>query len=168
MSKPEDIAQTPWWAVIGPEQGESYWQPQPSNGYVTMKLSPDTMPYDTFTSGTQVLPPGSNVREHGHKQNHELIFIHQGTGICRIEDETYELKPGVTVLFGRYARHTIENTGDVDMHMFWVFFPPALEYWFRAIGQPRMHGDQAPEPFPRPGGIENAMEQQRFLPPKPE
>ncbi|MFA3791133.1 cupin domain-containing protein [Aliiglaciecola sp. SL4] len=164
---PEDITKTPWWAVVEPEEGESYWQPEPSNGFVTMKFSPDNTPYDTFTSGTQVLPPGCHVREHGHKQNHELIFIHKGTGICKIEDETYELKPGVTVLFGRYARHIIENTGDEDLHMFWVFFPPALENWFRAIGKLRIPGDEPPAHFPRPDGVESVMEQLRFVPPKP-
>ena len=70
----------PWWTVIGPDEGESLWQPLPSRGYVTLKLTPDTMPCDTFTSGVQVLPPGCHVREHGHKQNHELIFIHEVRG----------------------------------------------------------------------------------------
>ena len=76
----KDIVTEPWWAVIGPDEGESHWQPQPSEGYVTMKLTTETMPYDSFTSGIQVLPPGCHVREHGHQQNHELIFIYEGTG----------------------------------------------------------------------------------------
>ena len=77
MSDPSTNA---WWAVVGPDEGESQWQPLPSRGYVTLKLTPETTPYDTFTSGIQVLPPGCHVREHGHRQNHELIFIHEGTG----------------------------------------------------------------------------------------
>ena len=82
-----DSSTQPWWAVIGPDEGESLWQPLPSRGYVTLKLTPETMPYDTFTSGVQVLPPGCQVREHGHKQNHELIFIYEGTGRVEIEGE---------------------------------------------------------------------------------
>lgn len=155
----------PWWTVIGPDEGESLWQPLPSRGYVTLKLTPDTMPGDTFTSGVQVLPPGCHVREHGHKQNHELIFIHEGTGRVDIEGREYPVEPGCTVLFGRYARHMIENTGDVDMKLFWVFMPPGLETWFRAIGRPRVPGETMPDAFDRPGNVEEVMEQMRFVPP---
>lgn len=154
-----------WWAVIGADEGESLWQPLPSRGYVTLKLTPETMPYDGFTSGIQVLPPGCHVREHGHKQNHELIFIHEGTGRVEIEGRDYPVEPGATVLFGRYARHIIENTGDVDMKLFWVFMPPGLEHWFRAIGRKRDGQAPMPEPFDRPDNVAEVMEQMRFVPP---
>jgi len=162
----EDGVKRPWWSVIGPDEGESLWQPQPSNGYITLKLTPETMPYDTFSSGVQVLPPGCHVREHGHRQNHELVFIYEGTGKCVIEEQVYDLKPETTVLFGRYASHLLENTGTTDMKLFWVFFPAALEHWFRAIGREREPGDNIPEPFPRPDNVQQVMEFLRFIPPK--
>ncbi|MEM1261285.1 MAG: cupin domain-containing protein [Pseudomonadota bacterium] len=157
----------PWWAVIGPDKGESWWQPLPSSGFVTLNLTPDNMPYDGFTSGIQSLPPGRLVREHGHTRNHELVFVYEGTGRAIIEEHEYPLTKGSTVLFGRYARHIIENTGDVDMKMFWVFMPPGLEHWFRGIGKPREAGESMPEPFPRPDGVEGLMESLRFVPPRP-
>lgn len=156
----------PWWKVVGPDEGESLWQPQPADGYVTLKLTPENMPYDGYTSGIQVLPPGCHVKEHGHRRNHELLFIYEGTGKCVIEDQVYDLKPETTVLFGRYASHLLENTGDTDMKLFWVFFPPSLEHWFRAIGQPRQPGDEAPASFPRPDDVQDVMEMLRFIPPK--
>lgn len=162
---PHDV-KTPWWAVVGPDEGESIWQPEPSRGYVDVNLTPDNMPYDGFSSGIQVLPPGCHVREHGHQVNHELIFIYEGTGRCEIEDAAYDLVPGTTVLFGRYARHLIENTGDVDLKLFWVFFPPALEYWFRAIGRQRTPGEDMPDAFPRPDNVSEIMEHMRFVPPR--
>lgn len=162
----EDRVTQPWWAVIGPDEGESWWQPEPSSGYVTLKLTPESMPYDTFTSGIQVLPPGCHVREHGHRRNHELVFIYEGTGKCVIEDRVYDLVPETTVLFGRYATHLLENTGDVDMKLFWVFFPPALEHWFRAIGRERKPGEPMPEGFARPDNVQSVMEMLRFVPPK--
>lgn len=155
----------PWWVVIGPDEGESLWQPLPSRGYVTLKLTPESMPYDGFTSGIQVLPPGCHVREHGHKQNHELIFIHRGKGRIVIEGESHDVEPGAVVLFGRYARHVIENTGDTDMQLFWVFMPPGLEHWFRAIGRKREDGAAMPAAFDRPDNVEQVMEQMRFVPP---
>jgi len=162
---PQDF-KTPWWAVIGPNEGESIWQPEPSRGYVDVNLTPDNMPYDTFSSGIQVLPPGCSVREHGHQVNHELFFIYEGTGRCEIEDATYDLVPGTTVLFGRYARHLLENTGEVDMKLFWVFFPPALEYWFRAIGRPRTPDEPMPDAFARPENVGDIMEHMRFISPR--
>jgi len=83
LTKPQSV-------VVGPDDGASLWQPLPSRGYVTVKLEPDTMPYDTFSSGIQVLPPGCSVREHGHKQNHELIFVYEGRGTCTIDGVTHE------------------------------------------------------------------------------
>jgi mannose-6-phosphate isomerase-like protein (cupin superfamily) len=153
----------PFSAVVGPQEGESLWQPLPSRGYVTMKLGPANTPYDGFTAGIQVLPPGCHVRDHGHRQNHELIFIHQGSGVCTIESRATPIEPGSTVLFGRNAVHRIENTGSIDMHMFWVFFPPGLEDWFRAIGRVRAPGEPMPEGFPRPEDVREIQERMRFV-----
>ena len=50
--------------------------------------------------------------------------------------------------------------------MFWVFMPPKLEEWFRAIGKPRKAGDPEPEPFPRPPNTDEAMAFQKFVKPK--
>lgn len=154
-------------AVIGPEEGRSLWQPLPSRGYVTVKLDPANTPYDGFSSGMQLLPPGCSVREHGHERNHELLFIHEGTGTCTIEDSTYDLLPGTTVLFGRHARHLVVNTGDTDMKIFWVFMPPGLEDWFDAIGRPRTPDEPMPEAFERPGDVGATQAKLRFVPPKP-
>lgn len=153
-------------AVIGPDEGHSLWQPLPSRGYVTINLTPDTMPYDSFSSGIQVLPPGCSVREHGHRQNHELIFIYEGTGRAVIDENEYELKPGTTVLFGRHATHLLENTGATDMKLFWVFMPPGLEDWFNAIGRKRTPGEPMPEAFARPDNVADVMAAMKFLPPR--
>ena len=152
--------------VIGPDEGESWWQPQPSGGYVTTYITPETNPYHDFSSGLQVLPKGGQVREHGHTVGHELIYITQGTGVVTIDGKAHDVKAGCTVLFAHNEPHIIENTGDVDLHMFWVFLPPKLEEWFRAIGIARTPGDTEPPPFPRPPNTEEAMAFQKFVKPK--
>ena len=152
--------------IVGPDEGLSLWQPLPSRGYVNVNLEPGNMPYDTFSSGIQVLPPGCSVREHGHKQNHELLFIYEGTGFVLIDGERTELKPETTVLFARNNVHYLENTGDVDMKLFWVFLPPGLEDWFKAIGKPRTPGDDMPEAFARPDNVADIQNRMRFLPPR--
>jgi mannose-6-phosphate isomerase-like protein (cupin superfamily) len=152
--------------IVGADEGQSLWQPLPSRGYVTINLTPGNMPYDTFSSGIQVMPPGCEVREHGHKQNHELIFVYEGTGYVEIDGERTELGPESTVLFARNCVHRIVNTGACDMKMFWVFFPPGLEDWFNAIGRPRTPGDPMPDAFPRPENVQEVMDRMRFLPPR--
>lgn len=52
---------------------------------MNVAVSPGNSPYDSFSAGMQLLPPGCHVREHGHRQNHELIFIAEGEGHCEIE-----------------------------------------------------------------------------------
>ena len=47
--------------------------------------------------------------------------------------------------------------------MMWVIFPPGLEDWFRAIGKPRMPGEETPEPFERPKNVAAIQDQQRFV-----
>jgi gentisate 1,2-dioxygenase len=152
--------------VVGPEEGRSLWQPLPSRGYVTMKLTPETMAYDTFSSGIQLLPPGCEVREHGHQQNHELVFIYEGTGFVEIDGAVTALAPESTVLFARNCVHRLVNTGPTDMKLFWVFLPPGLEDWFHAIGRTRMPGEAMPEAFARPDSVQTVMERMKFLPPQ--
>jgi hypothetical protein len=37
--------------------------------------------------------------------------------------------------------------------MLWVIAPPGLEDFFKAIGRPRVAGEPAPAPFPRPSDV---------------
>ncbi|MCU0891714.1 MAG: cupin domain-containing protein [Sandarakinorhabdus sp.] len=128
--------------VVGPGEGRSYWQPLPSRGYVDVNLTPDNMPYDSFSSGTQLLPPGCMVREHGHRQNHELVFIYEGEGEVEIDGAVSAIVPGTTVLFARNCN------------------------WFHAIGRPRRPGEAMPDAFDRPADVQAVMDRMRFLPPR--
>ena len=47
------------------EDGESWWQPEPANGHVTLKVTPDTFPSNLFSVGLQYIDPGCALREHG-------------------------------------------------------------------------------------------------------
>ena len=40
--------------VLGPDEGESFWQPLPSTGYIVNKLTPYNTPYDSFSLGVNV------------------------------------------------------------------------------------------------------------------
>lgn len=152
--------------IVGPDEGQSLWQPSPARGYVTVKLSAHNTDYGAYSAGIQVLPPGCHVREHGHQANHELIFVFEGRGTVTVNDLTTEIRAGSTVLFEPGSYHRIDNSGGTDLKLFWVYSPPGLEHWFNAIGRQRLPDTPMPPPFERPSESAPAFERMGFLPPQ--
>ena len=150
--------------VSGPEDGLSYWQPQPSTGYATVKLHPGNTPVNFLSAGIQVLEPGTHVRNHAHQRNDELLFVYEGTGRALVDGKTYPLSPGALIAVGRFVEHKVFNDGPGPMKIFWVFAPPGLEDWFAAIGQPRKPGEPAPPPFNRPADVAEVQKRVKFVP----
>jgi len=151
--------------ALGPEDGESFWQPQPSTGYVINKINPYNSPYDGFSTGLQVLEPGAHIRRHAHERAHELLFCYRGRGIAEVDGASYEIEPETMLLIGRGLQHKVTNTSTEQMRLLWLISPPGLEDWFRAIGRPRQPGEPLPPPFPRPDNVEAIQAQQRFIRP---
>jgi mannose-6-phosphate isomerase-like protein (cupin superfamily) len=154
--------------ALGPEDGESFWQPLPSRGYVINKINPYNSPYDSFSAGLQVVEPGAHIRRHAHERNHELLFCYRGNGCAEIEGKQYDVCPETTILIGRGLQHKVTNTGADQMRLLWVIAPAGLEDWFRAIGRPRRAGEPLPPAFERPAGLEAIQAQQRFIRPEKE
>jgi quercetin dioxygenase-like cupin family protein len=144
--------------VLGPDDGDSYWQPKPHSGYMTIKVSPKNHPSNLFSMGVQVIPAGCHVREHGHARNDEILFIYEGTGHCVIDGREHKLEPGSTMVLGRYVEHGIYNDGPGDMKLVWFFTPPGLEHVVEAAGQPRIPGELPPAGFDRPANLEQVFE----------
>ena len=149
--------------VLGPDEGESLWQPLPSVGYITSKLTPYNTPYDNFAMGIQVLEPGAHIRRHGHERQHEVLFCYAGEGWAEVGDQRYAMKPETMILIGRGVLHKVQNTGAEQMRMLWFISPAGLEDWFRAIGRPRKPGEATPEPFERPADVAEIQARQRFV-----
>ena len=97
--------------VLGPDEGESFWQPLPSRGYIVNKLTPYNTPHDSFSLGIQVLEPGAHIRRHAHERQHEVLFCYAGEGWAEVEGARHEVRPETTLLIGRAAWHTVRNTG---------------------------------------------------------
>ncbi len=152
--------------IVQPDEGEGHWQPLPSTGYIIAKITPENSPYDTFSTGIQVLEPGTHIRQHAHERAHEMLFVYRGTGYAELDGERHELEEGTLILVGRAVQHIIYNTGKAQMKILWQISPPGLEDWFRAIGRPRQPGDDLPEPFDRPDDVQAIQDQQRFIRPE--
>ncbi len=149
--------------VRQPDEGESFWQPVPANGYSEVRVSKrDSSKIQGFSSGIQVIAPGCHVREHQHGSEQELLCFFEGTGKAVVNGVEHPIQPGTTVYVGPWNKHTFINDGDVDLKMMWVLMPGGLEDFFQAIGRPRTAGEPAPDPFPRPENVEEIERQTVF------
>lgn len=140
--------------VLGPEEGQSFWQPVPANGSISVRVAPGIVAMEhPLGLGTQTVPPGCYVREHRHPDNEEVLHFISGRGRAVIEGKDYPLSPGVTIFVGRNRRHMFINDGQEDLHWLWLIVPNGLEDFFRAVGRVRQPGEPAPEPFARPADV---------------
>lgn len=132
-----------------PEDGESYWQADPTAGYITVKLCPTNFEMNHFAVATQLLEPAAYVREHTHRQCDEMIFVFDGEGYADINGERYDFGKGTLAVFGRYNTHRIVNTGKTGMMLMGVMMPPGIEAALSETGVRRKPGDPRPNNIPR-------------------
>jgi len=140
--------------VMQPGDGPSYWQPVPANGHADPKLFPGNTGFDGLSMGYQTIAPASRVREHSHGDQVELQICFRGSGRVMVDGVAHKLTPGTACLLGYDVKHEIINdSADDELVMLWVIAPPGLEDFFKAIGRPRVAGEPAPAPFPRPADV---------------
>lgn len=140
--------------VIGPRDGDSFWQPVPANGFVRNILDQAmTGGAANFSIGTQTVAAGCFIREHTHADNEEIIFVLDGRGIARLDGVDHAIEKGSAVYIGRNRRHHFLASPETPLTFLWLMMPGGLDRFFAAIGRPRTEGDPAPTPFPRPENI---------------
>jgi len=132
-----------------PDDGESYWQADPTAGYITVKLAPSNFSLNHFAVATQLLEPAAYVREHTHRQCDEMIFVFDGEGYADINGERRDFGKGTLAVFGRYNTHRIVNTGKTDMMLMGIMMPPGIEAALSETGVRRKPGDSRPKSIPR-------------------
>ncbi|AZR84111.1 Uncharacterized conserved protein%2C contains double-stranded beta-helix domain [Bordetella pertussis] len=141
--------------VVGPDEGDSFWQPVPANGFVRTLLNrANTGASVDFSAGTQTVAPGCHVREHFHDDREEVIFITEGTGTALIDGVEHPLAPGACLFLGKSRKHSFLNAGPEPLSFFWILMPGGLDDFFRQIGRMRQPGEPAPQSFARPADID--------------
>ena len=140
--------------VVQPDEGPSFWQPKPANGFTNPKLIPEVTNFSGFSMGYQNIAPRSHIRAHSHVEQVELQICFSGQGHVRVNGDRHELRPGTACFLGPDVIHELHNDhDDEDLVQLWVIGPAGLEDFFKAIGRPRAVGEPAPEPFDRPGDV---------------
>ncbi|MBJ3775851.1 cupin domain-containing protein [Acuticoccus mangrovi] len=140
--------------VLGPDDGESFWQPVPANGFVRNLFNNDNVAAtQNFAVGTQTVAPHSFIREHTHDRNEEVIYVVEGKGLARVDGVEHPIEKGSCLYLGHNRKHTFINPNDEPMTFVWFFMPGGLHGFFAEIGRPRTPGEAAPEPFPRPQNV---------------
>lgn len=139
--------------VMQPDDGASFWQPVPANGYAHPKLTPALTGFDGLSMGYQTVAAGGRIREHSHDKQVELQICFRGRGHVNVDGVRHELRPGTACFLGYDVKHEIVNDGDDDLVMLWVIAPAGLEDFFAAIGRPRASGETTPAPFARPTDV---------------
>jgi quercetin dioxygenase-like cupin family protein len=144
--------------VVQPDQGESFWQPVPANGYAEVRVSHRKHPSITScATGIQVVAPGCYIREHVHPAQEEILFVFEGEGEAVIDGEPHPMQVGTTIYVGAGHRHKLVNTDPGhELKLCWVMLPggdDGLDDFFARIGRPRRPGERAPEPFARPADV---------------
>jgi len=140
--------------VLGPDDGESFWQPEPANGFVRNLLNQKRTGGEvSFSMGVQTVAPGCFIREHTHDTHEEVIFVVEGRGVARIEGVDHPIEKGSCVYIGCGLKHHFLNPEDEPLSFTFLLMPGGLDAFFTRIGRPKSVDQPAPEPFPRPHNI---------------
>ncbi|MEN0140340.1 MAG: cupin domain-containing protein [Rhodococcus sp. (in: high G+C Gram-positive bacteria)] len=132
--------------IMGPDDGVSFWQPQPSIGYVTIKTTPEYSRKNNFGVALQQLEPGSYVQLHGHVRTTELIVCVKGEGTVFVEGlGEKEFYPGSVAMVGTRTFHNFSNTGTGEMIVAALASPTEIGEALFEIGVPRTPGETAPD-----------------------
>lgn len=59
--------------------------------------------------------PGQIAGSHSHSDMSEVFFVESGAGVIRINDITYDLKPGTCIVVEPNERHEVVNNSSEEL-----------------------------------------------------
>lgn len=140
--------------LVKPDEGRSFWQPQPTGGWATLKITPATVRQTAGACIVQMVPPGGIIPAHAHLASETIIYVVSGRCEVRVEGESHRLDRDATFVVGQQRLFELENDGDEDLHLMIWLMPSRAEELLSWWGRPRTPGETAPQPFERPDGWE--------------
>ena len=92
--------------AVQPDEGESYWQPVPANGFVELALAQAVNSNGPgFDVGIQEVALECSVREHVHDHHEEVIIVLEGDGTATIDGEVHPMHTGTILYLAPGSRH---------------------------------------------------------------
>ena len=141
---------------------ESYWQPIPANGFVEVHVSRHrTATTTAFESARKTVAPVL-CENTPTPSTRNSSWSTRGKASPTSRANRTLCSPGPRFTLAAQEKHKFTNTGDGPLRFFWVLMPGGLSDFFKAIGQVRHAGDEAPEPFPRPENVAQIEADIRF------
>ena len=80
--------------------------------------------------------PGDKLPVHKHLREDEMIFIHKGSGLFTLGEKQFEVKEGAVALVPKGIWHGLENNGNENIEMRFMYTPSGFEGFFREVGTP--------------------------------
>jgi len=71
-----------------------------------------------------ILQPGEEIGEETHETIDQFFRFEEGTGLCVINEEEYDLEAGDVVIIPAGSLHNIINTGEEALKMYTIYTPP--------------------------------------------
>jgi mannose-6-phosphate isomerase-like protein (cupin superfamily) len=70
--------------------------------------------------------PGGSINKHAHENNNEAHFVISGRGMGKAGNLEVEICEGDVLLAEREIQHGIVNTGEDDLFLLCIFYPPLI------------------------------------------
>jgi len=87
------------------------------------------LPTENFSAGYVVIQPKGRIPLHTHS-NEEIYIIVKGTGRMRVGVEEEIVEAVSAIYIEPSAEHLLQNTGDDEMIMIFVYFPAGMaDHW---------------------------------------
>jgi mannose-6-phosphate isomerase-like protein (cupin superfamily) len=87
------------------------------------------LPTTRFAMGHSTLDPGGSIPEHQHP-NEEVYVVLSGSGLISVGDERQDVAEGCCVFIPPDAPHFLQNTGNGEMTVLWIYAPPDIvDHW---------------------------------------
>ena len=134
-------------AVIYKEEGQSFWQPKHTQGYITIKVSPWNVPSAKNTLFFQEIPPGGVIRTHYHETDDEIFICSAGEGVMTLDGVEHPFLPETVIYVGHGVVHSLCAVGDQPLKMIVSVSSTGLEERLKQMGKPRISGELPPGPF---------------------
>jgi quercetin dioxygenase-like cupin family protein len=109
--------------------------PMASSEFI-LKVTPENSGSQHLVLGTETIKPGGKIRRHRHLHQDEILFLQTGSARVRLNDTDHHVRGGGTVFFPANTWVSLENTGQEDIDLIFIFSAPGFERQMRCVSVP--------------------------------